>query len=222
MSAVLAFIGTFLLSLFVAMLAALQLADYFGAGEDFVMVMIALAVFVTASMVVLSVMSAAVRRIWILNWTAALLIVLACAPFALPVLMWHAGWTPTLGPFFGPKDTAVTLEFIVPALLAVLAQWGLIRRRWLRNRNEDDLTLWPWFATLVAGLVVLNPVALDLLGQELAFRTGAWPRDTVRTIVLGGAGALIAMTLVEYYIRGWIRRRRQVQSPQPVGMGAAG
>lgn len=222
MSAVLAFIGTFLLSLFVAALAALQLADYFGTTEDFVMVLIALAVFVTAGMVVLTIAGSTVRRAWLLNWTAVLLVALACVPFALPVLMQRADWAPPFVLAAGVKGIAVTLEFLVPALLAILVQWGLIRRRWLRRRGEDDLTAWPWFTTLVAGLAILNPIALDVLGQALSDRGGSWPRETVRTLALGGAGALIAMTLIEYYIRGWIRRRRHVQSPPPAEIVAVG
>ncbi len=45
----------------------------------------------------------------------------------------------------------------------MLVQWGLVRRRWLRAAAEDDFTRWPWIATAVAGLVVLNPFGLAFL-----------------------------------------------------------
>ncbi len=32
----------------------------------------------------------------------------------------------------GTENMSITLELVVPALLAVLVQWGLVRRRWLR------------------------------------------------------------------------------------------
>ena len=68
----------------------------------------------------------------------------------------------------GTENTSITLELIVPALLAVLVQWGLVRRRWLQGHgDEDDLTRWPWITTAVAGLVILNPFGLAFLQGTL-------------------------------------------------------
>ena len=73
MSAFLAFLGTYLLSLFVALLAALQLADYFAATEEFALVLMALPVFVTVSMVAFGVASAAARGPVVFNAVASCL-----------------------------------------------------------------------------------------------------------------------------------------------------
>jgi len=57
-----AVIGMFLLSLFVAMLAALQLADYFGATEVFILVLIVLPIFVAVCMLVFIVTNLVAQR----------------------------------------------------------------------------------------------------------------------------------------------------------------
>jgi hypothetical protein len=208
MSAFLAVLGMFLLSLFVALLAALQLADYFSAGEEFVVILVTLPAFVAISMLAFVVANLAARKARLFNWVALLLTLLALTPLALPALVKVAAMRST-NPFnMGTENIAIVLEFIVPALLAILVQWGLMRRRWLRTRGDDDLTRWPWVSTIVAGLVILNPFGLDVLGQAIASRQTAWLRDLFRTIALGGAGALIAMTLIEYYIRRRMLRRR--------------
>ena len=208
MSAALAFLGTFLLSLFVALLAALQLADYFAAGAEFALVLTALPVFVLFSMVVLGIAYAAARRPGVFTAVAVALALLALVPPALPKLVLFYIDRSSNPLSFRAADVPIVLELLVPALLAVLVQWGLMRRRWLRLRGEDDLTRWPWVTTILAGLVVLNPFGLDVLGQVVASRQAVWMRDVFRTVALCGIGALIAMTLIEYYIRGRMLRRR--------------
>lgn len=219
MSAFLAFLGTFLLSLFVALLAALQLADHFGATDTVAVVLAALAAFVLFSQIVLAFAGARVRRPWLLNWIAVALASVAVAPLALPWLLQGTVAVPPLVPEVG---TATALEFAIPAVIAVLVQWGLIRRRWQLVRGDEELSLWPWFTTAVAGLAILNPIGLEFVSQSIADRSVAWLPGMARPWALGGTCVLIAMTLVEYYIRGWMRRRRMSQSPLPVRFRAAG
>ncbi|MET0669854.1 MAG: hypothetical protein ABWY14_05155 [Tardiphaga sp.] len=212
MSAFLAFLGTFLLSLFVALLAALQLADYFAATEEFGLVLIALLVFVTICLLAFVAANIEARQPRVFNAVAAGLALLAFIPLAFPALVKTAADRST-NPFsIAIENTAVALEFIVPALVAVLVQWGLVRRRWLRLRGEDDLSLWPWIATMVGGLAILNPYGLDVIGQAISYRPTNWLRDMVRTIALGGVAALLAMVFLETYIRGRMLRRRLAQA----------
>jgi len=212
MSAFLAFLGTFLLSLFVALLAALQLADYFAATEEFGLVLIALLVFVTICLLAFVAANIEARQPRVFNAVAAGLALLAFIPLAFPALVKTAADRST-NPFsIAIENTAVALEFIVPALVAVLVQWGLVRRRWLRLRGEDDLSLWPWIATMVGGLAILNPYGLDVIGQAISYRPTNWLRDMVRTIALGGVAALLAMVFLETYIRGHMLRRRLAQA----------
>jgi hypothetical protein len=212
MSAFLAFLGTFLLSLFVALLAALQLADYFAATEEFGLVLIALLVFVTICLLAFVAANVWARQPHVFNAVAAGLALLAFIPLAFPALVKTAADRST-NPFsIAIENTAVALEFIVPALVAVLVQWGLVRRRWLRLRGEDDLSLWPWIATMVGGLAILNPYGLDIIGQAISYGPTNWLRDMVRTIALSGVAALLAMVFLETYIRGRMLRRRLAQA----------
>jgi hypothetical protein len=208
MSAALAFAGTFLLSLFVALLAALQLADYFGAGEEFALVLMALPGFVSIAMLAFIIAYAAAKRASVFSWIAGVVALLALAPLALPVLVQSIADRAT-NPFtVGIENVTIAIELIVPALFAVLMQWGLVRRRWLRVHGEDDFTRWPWISTVVAGLVILNPLGLDLLGQAISYRPSNWLRDLARTIALCAGATLIAIGLIEYYVRNRLLRRR--------------
>jgi hypothetical protein len=214
MSAFLTFLGTFLLSLFVALLVALQLADYFAATEEFALVLMALPVFVTICLLAFIAANALARQPRVFNAVAACLALLAFMPLAFPALVKTAA-DRSSNPFsIAIENTAVALEFIVPALVAVLVQWGLVRRRWLRLRGEDDLSLWPWIATVVGGLAILNPYGLDIVGQAITYTPTNWLRDMVRTIALSGAAALLAMVFLETYIRGRMLRRRATLGPQ--------
>ena len=211
MSAVIAFIGMFLLSLFVAMLAALQLADYFGATEEFILILIVLPVFVAVCMLVLIVTNLVAQRARLFSWVAALLVLLAFAPIAVPALLLRSGGH-TANPLAGMESVAITLELVVPALLAVLVQWGLVRRRWLRLQGEEDLTRWPWITTVVAGFAILNPYGLQVAGQALGHRPTSWLRDHIGTVAVSAVAAVIAIALIEYYIRSRIVRRRLAQT----------
>jgi hypothetical protein len=211
MSAFLAFLGMFLLSLFVALLVALQLADYFAATEEFALVLLALPVFVLICLLVFTAANALARQSRAFNAVAAVLALLAFAPLALPLLVKSPADKSSNLFAMTMDNTTVALEFIIPALVAVLVQWGLVRQRWLRLRGEDDLSLWPWIATVIGGLAILNPYGLDIVGQAVAYRPADWLRDAVRTAALGGIGALLVMVFLETYIRSRMLRRRLAQ-----------
>ena len=216
MSAIPAYIGTFLLSMFVALLAALQLADYFGANEEFILVLMGLPVFVVAVMVVFAIASAVAHRVTVLDGVALFLALLACLSLALPLMVQKIADRST-NPFtVGIENTYITIELIVPELIAVLVQWGLVRRRWLQRQGENGPTRWPWIATVLAGLAILNPIGLDILGQAVSYYPGNMMRGLARPIAYGGLCTLIAIAIVEYYIRGRMQRRRLPQA-QPVG-----
>ena len=97
---------------------------------------------------------------------------------------------------------------MIPALLAVLVQWGLVRRRWLRAAGEDDFTRWPWIATAVAGLVVLNPFGLAFLRATLQHSAADFMWEFTATVTGAGLAALLVMAWIECYIRDRILRRR--------------
>jgi hypothetical protein len=193
----------YLLSLFVALLAALQLADYFGATDGFIAVLIAVAIFVTIAMLVMAVAARHARRAATIDVAAALLALLAFAPLAL-----YAGADAPAGRFAVLTESrAFLVELIVPTLIAVLVLWGLMRRHWLQRRGESGFSRWPWIATALAGFAVLNPAGLELLGQAVAYRPGDAMRDSARMATFGGLGLLTVFVLLESWIRDRMKRR---------------
>ena len=208
MAAVLAFLGTFLLSLFVALLAGLQLADHFRATEKFIAVMLAIAAYTFASVVLLGITYSAARTRGAITAMAWLLALGACILVTVPDgLELYRGRR--LEDFtIERKDVEVALQFLVPALLAVLLQWGFVRRRWLRAQGLEDLSRWPWFTTAIAGLAILNPVGLEWVEAALR-RPADWStRQFMALATMAAAAALIVPAFLEYYIRERLLRRR--------------
>src|SRR5215831_2480834 len=156
MAAFVAFVGTLLLSLVVSLIAALQLGDFFGSGDEFVLVLGYLLVFGTATFVIFAIGYRLAPSLRVLNLLAFALAMLALVPPATPGFVHRIAEHSTNPYTVGIERTYIRIELLVPALIAVLVQWGLIRGRWLRAAGEEDLTLWPWLTTAVAGLVILN------------------------------------------------------------------
>jgi hypothetical protein len=208
MAAAFAFLGILLTSLLVAELAALSLGDFFGADSEFQLVIAGVAVFATFALAVFAVVYARTERTRALNAAAILLALLAVAIVAVPgVVPWiasHSG-----NPFAaGDEILGIALELAVPSVLAVLVQWGLVRRRHLQVAGEDDLTLWPWVTTVVAAFVILSPPGLTVLQAALKRTAGDMMWQFVLSVTLGVALGLIVMAVVEYCIRRRIARRR--------------
>lgn len=209
MGAYLTFVGTYLLSQFVALLAALQLADYFQASEEFVAVMLALIVFVSVAMAVFVMAYAIGRSASAIGWAAISLSVVAVAMVMGPSTIQRFAERSTNRYTVGLEGVYITAELLVPALIAILMQWGLVRRRLLRERGEDDLTLWPWVTFAVAGLAVLNPLGLSILGAAVAQYPTDWFRAFWRGGALAAAAVVVVMIAFECYIRGRMLRRRR-------------
>ncbi|MEW6449910.1 MAG: hypothetical protein AB1490_04620 [Pseudomonadota bacterium] len=210
MSTVFVFFGILLVSLVVSFLAALQLADFFQAAEEFIAVMMALAAFVFVSLLVFAVAYAIARRVRGLAVTAILLCVAALALVALPSIIDIRAGRAAIADSFRGQNLAVSLELLVPAIVAVLVQWGLTRHRWQRVRGLEELSLWPWVTTVVAGLVILNPYGLGVIVSALEQPATDWFRQSWTGIAAAGAGAVLVMGWFEYYIRRWMLSRRRL------------
>ena len=217
MAAFVAFVGTLLLSLVVSLIAALQLGDFFGSGDEFVLVLGYLLVFGTAAFVIFAIGYRLAPSLRVLNLLAFALAMLALVPPATPGFVHRIAEHSTNPYTVGIERTYIRIELLVPALIAVLVQWGLIRGRWLRAAGEEDLTLWPWLTTAVAGLVILNPLGLTFLTDTIKHS----PTDLLwQPIAIGTAGvlaALLVMAWVECYIRGRILDRRQAAGAPEAG-----
>jgi hypothetical protein len=216
MGAAFAFLGILVLSLIVALLAALQLADHFRAGDEFAVVTAVLAAFAAGSIAVLGIVSAGAKGVRSLNRVATGLAVLALILAALPGgAEWIAGRSSD--PFsIGEKAVQIAIQLVVPALLAILVQWGLVRHRWLRIRSGEDLSRWPWVTTIVAGLAILNPIGLEFIASAIRQSPTDWLRQFTLTVTLSGLAAIGLMGLIEYAVRGWMLRRRLADSRPPL------
>lgn len=215
MAAVAAFLGMLLISMVVALLAALQLGDFFGAGPELAPVLAVVMAFSAASLAVFAVACRLTPRAGPLGAVALILAVLALAPILLPGLIRAIAERSTNPYTVGIENTYITIELVVPALLAVLVQWGLVRRHWLRTAGAEEMTRWPWFTTGVACLVILNPLGLTFLKSTLLPSGGDFMWQFVATITAGVLGALLVMAWVECYIRDRMLNRRSEEAAPP-------
>ena len=195
MSTVFVFFGILLVSLVVSFLAALQLADFFQTADEFIAVMMALAAFNFAALLIFGLAYAGTRGVGGLD--------------AVAVLLCIAAFAEVVDNFTG-KNLAVSLELLVPAVIAILVQWGLTRHRWLRMLGREDLSPWPWVTTVIAGLVILNPYGLGVIVSALEQPATDWFRQSWTGIAAAGAGAVLVMGWFEYYIRRWMLSRRRL------------
>jgi hypothetical protein len=219
MAAAFAFLGIFLTSLLVAELATLSLGDFFAADDEFVLVLVAVAAFATTfTTAVFAICYATVQRARALNGIALLLALLAIMLVAVPgVVARIAAFSSN--PFAaGEEGIPIAVELLVPALLAVLTQWGLVRRRYLQMAGEDDLTRWPWVTTAIAAFVLLNRYGLEFIVASFKQTDIMWP--FMSAVTVGSVGALVVMAGIECYIRGRILRRRKGPNPPAASLQA--
>jgi hypothetical protein len=215
MATAFAFLGILLMSMVVALLAALQLGDFFGAGNEFGLVILAVAGFTVLALMVFALAYSLTRRADALIWFAFILAALALAPLALPGLVQMIADRSTNPYTIGVENTSITLELVIPALAAVLVQWGLVRRRRLRTAGEDDLSRWPWVTTAVAGLAILNPFGLAFLQSTLRHSPSDFMWEFTATVTAAVLGILLVMAWAECYIRDRMLNRRSGASPPP-------
>jgi len=220
MPAAVAYAGMLLTSLLVGELAALALGDFFGASDEFPLVLAVVGGFAVLSIVTLG-GAAARSQPQRLNGVALLFAIVAVAVIAI------SGLIPWIGSYssnpYGLQNErlAIGLELAIPVCLTVLVQWGVVRRHLLRGMAEDDLTVWPWVATALATLVLLNPFGLAFL-QATIRRSSAdfmWP--FAASVTAGMLAALVVIAALECYIRRRILRRRHPAGPPSSG-GIAG
>jgi hypothetical protein len=213
MATIFAFLGMLLISLLVALLAALQLGDFFGANDEFVLVIAGVVAFTVFALAVFALVHIVTRRAGALTLVALILAVFALAPVVLPSFIQKIADRSTNPYTVGVENTYITLELVIPALMAVLVQWGLVRRRWLRATGEDDLTRWPWVTTVLAGLVILNPFGLAFLQATLKHSPSDFMWEFTATVTAASLGGLLVMAWIECYIRERMLHRRLQAGP---------
>ncbi len=214
MATIFAFLGMLLISMVVALLAALQLGDFFGANDELTPVVAGVMGFAVLALGAFAIAYAVTRRADAFTVVALVLAVLALYPVALPGFVQKIADRSTNPYTVGIENTHITLELVIPALLAILVQWGLVRRRWLRSAGEVDLTRWPWITTGVACLVILNPFGLAFLQATLKHSPSDFLWQFTATVTAAVLGSLLVMAWVECYIRERMLSRR-AKKPAP-------
>ncbi len=116
MAAAFAFLGIWLISLVVALLAALQLGDFFGANNEFGLVILGVMGFTVFALLVFALAYAMARRAAVLAFVALALAAIALAPAALPGLIQTIADRSTNPYTVGIENTSITLELVIPAL----------------------------------------------------------------------------------------------------------
>ncbi len=199
MGTALALFSTLLLSTVTALLAALQLGDFFQTAAGLTVVLVALPAFAVFTMLAFAAAYAGAPEAGVLHRVAIFLAIIAMGLTAIPVTAELVSGQPR-DPFdLRAEDIQVVVLLLVPALLVILIQWGLVRRQWLQARSDEDMSRWPWAMTIVAGFLVLNPIGLEFVGAALRQSTPA---------VIAGTVCLVAIALLECYIRVRMLRRR--------------
>lgn len=121
-------------SLVASQVAALQLAIVFHARDEFVLVMVALGLFGVISIATLALTFIASDRTRAIDLAGAALVAAAVVVtggfLALTAFLDDGPWIPT------PYDIQIMTEFLLPALLLVLIQWGIVRWRRVRALKE--------------------------------------------------------------------------------------
>src|SRR6478609_7659241 len=87
MTTAFAFLGIWLISLVVALLAALQLGDFFGVNNEFSLVILGVIGFTVFALLVFALAYAAARRAAVFAFVALALAAIALTPAALPGLI---------------------------------------------------------------------------------------------------------------------------------------
>src|SRR4029078_789136 len=120
MAAVFAIFGMLLISLLVALLATLQLGDFFLANNEFGLLIGGVAAFTVVSLAVFLVASSRATQSRQLAYVALGLALFALTPMALPGLVETIAAHSTNPYSVGVEETYITIELVIPALLAVL------------------------------------------------------------------------------------------------------
>src|SRR5438128_12521567 len=121
MAAVFAFLGMLLISMLVALLAALQLGDFFNASGEFGLVILGVVAFTILALAVFALAYRVSRRAGVLTVVAVLLAIVALAPLELPGLIQNIADRSTNPYEVGTEQPSLTQVLIFPDVYDVHA-----------------------------------------------------------------------------------------------------
>jgi len=205
MRTVLTFIGAYLLTLLIALFISIQLADFFRSQEEFIAVLLAQVLFSLIAFAAFALVYRFAADVRALGFAALGLGVAAVLLEELPAL-WEMIATRSTNPYTlgTAHDFAITAELLLPAVVLVLVEWRLLRRRWLAARQFDYASTWPWVTMSVAGLVLCNRLAFEIVSS--AVRQA--PDDMLATFWLKVTVAVVALLIGLGIMERNMRRRR--------------
>jgi hypothetical protein len=209
MRSILIFTGIYILSLVVAYAVACELAAYFFLQDEFIAVLFALALFSLLAIAVFAVLYVVQPNAKRLGYGAIGLAIVAFGVEQLPALA-DAFARRSTNPYMvgDAQDQALAASFLLPALIMLLVQWSLLRRRWLVAHRLEYRMLWPWFTIILACLLALNPLGLALIGSVIRQSSTDWLVGLWTTIVAIACGVLLVLALIEWWLRRrWLARR---------------
>lgn len=191
-------------SLAAALAIAGSLGEFFRASGEFSLILGSAAGFCVFATVALGMALHVRPDMTMLNAASCALAAVVLLPLALPGFVQLYADRST-NPFsVGAENTYITIELIVPALAAVLVQWGILRSHLRSAAGPDGI---PWFAIAVAGLVAFNPIGLAFLASAWKRSPTDWLWQLSLMIVTVAIAILVVIALIECYIRRRKRRR---------------
>lgn len=213
MRSILIFAGVYIVSLVAAYAAGSEVAAYFFLEEEFDVIASVLALFSLLAIAVCAAIYAAQPNVKWLGYGAIGLAVVAFGIEQLPVLTDPIAARSTNPYLVGTAlDRAIAASLLLPALVMLLVQWPLLRRRWLVARGLEHRMLWPWFTIALAGLLALSRPGLEVIGSVVRHSSTDWLVG-LWTVILAVASAVLAvLALIEWWLRRrWLARRAAVR-----------
>lgn len=211
MRTILTFLGAYVVSLVVAFYIGIQLADFFEAQEEFIVVMMVEFLLSLIAIATFSVVYRFAGSVRALGLAAIGLVVAAVFLEELPALVAVIASRSTNPYLVGTQqDLAIAAELLIPAFVIILIQWRLLRRRWLVAHERDPHSAFPWITLTIAALIAFNRLSFEIISSAVRQEPGDMLAAFWLKISLAVGGALIASGLYE-----WSKRRRKL-APRPI------
>lgn len=134
MRTVLAFIGVYLLSVFVAFVIGIQLAISFMLREEFIAVLFVLEIYSLVAIVAFAFVYGFAREARWFGYAGLTLAILAVALSLFPSFL-DIGRRGTAVLSMSKQDVVLLACLILPVVAMLLIQWFLLRRRWLKRQS---------------------------------------------------------------------------------------
>ena len=211
MRSILIFAGIYIVSVVVAYAAGFEVAGYFFLDDEFNVVTFVLALFSVFAIAVLAVIYAVQPDVKWLGYGALGLAIVALGIEQLPALA-DAFARRATNPYLvgDAQERAIAASVLLPALVMLLVQWPLLRRRWLAARGFEHRMLWPWFTIALAGLLALSRPGLEVIGSVVRHSSTDWLVGLWAVILAVACGVLLVLALIEIWLRRrWLTRRAE-------------